>query len=272
MTEEQLTDFRAKLPEKLRIFVSTPCDDGHRLCYWNSIRALERTPDPAGNEYYVHATPGDSLIPRARNNHAHDFRKSGFDLMLTIDSDLDFRPQDVWGLVARRLPIVAGQYAIKQRDLRWCVNTIPGESVNHETGLCRVATAGTGALLYHRSVLDAMIAAAAGWEHWRMRYVDDMSKEEKYHFFHHGVIDDPIEFAHSHNPRDMSEDWNFCYLARKLGFDVWLDTRAIFMHEGTIQFPIDMRRLTFEEVQSGMIQQPDGSSTPIRPDMAAMPV
>lgn len=260
MTEAELTDFRAKLPEKLKIFVSTPCDDGHKLCYWNSIRALERYPDPAGHSYFIYTTPGDSLIPRARNNHAHEFLKSDCDIFLPIDSDLDFRPQDVWGMVARRLPIVAGMYAIKQRDLRWCVNGIPGEPVNEE-GMQRVATAGTGALAIYRIVFDKMKSVAASWEHWRMRYICDHTKEEKFHFFHHGVIDDPVEFAHAHNPRDMSEDWNFCYMARKLGFDVWADTRSIFLHEGTILYPIDARRLTPEEEASGVIQQPDGSIT-----------
>jgi hypothetical protein len=265
MTEEQIANFQSKLPEKLRIFVSTPCDDGHKLCFWNSIRALERTPDPAGHEYYIHTTPGDSLIPRARNNHTHEFRRSGFDLMLTLDSDLDFRPQDVWSMVSRRLPIVAGMYAIKQRDLRWCINILPGEEVNQDTGLRKVATAGTGALAYYRCVLDKMVEHAASWEHWKMRYLCDHTKEEKFHFFHHGVIDDPVEFAHAHNPRDMSEDWNFCYMARKLGFDVWLDTRAIFLHEGTILYPLEARRLTQKETESGLIQQPDGSMTPVRP-------
>jgi hypothetical protein len=41
-----------------------------------------------------------------------------------------------------------------------------------------------------------------------------------------------------------------------------MDTRAIFLHEGTILYPIDARRLSPEEEASGMIQQPDGTFTP----------
>lgn len=257
-----LTAFRAALPEQLSIMVVTPCDDGHKLCFWNSLRAFERTPDPAGHRYTVLTPPGDSLIPRARNNYNHVFYfGTACDYILWLDSDLDFRPEDIWRLVAQRLPIVAGLYAIKERSLRWCLNAIPGEPIDPATGLQRVACAGTGALLYHRSVIAAMIAAAPTWPHWRVQYVDDHTKEQKYHLFHHGVIDDPVEFSHS--PRDMSEDWSFCYMARKLGFDVWLDWQAVFLHRGEIDYPLDCRRLTAQEAAAGIA--PVGPLGPVLP-------
>lgn len=254
-----LAAFRAKLPEKLKVLIVTPCDDGHKLCYWNSIRALEKAKDPAGHTYEVLTPPGDSLIPRARNNFSHTFQfKTNFDYIGWIDSDEDFRPEDIWRLISHRLPIVAGTYYIKDREGRPCINTIPGEAAD-ENGLLRVATAGTGALFYHRSVIDAMIEAADWWPHWPIRYVCDNTKDVKYHLFHHGVVDDP-DFGHT--PRDLSEDWSWCYFARKLGYDVYLDTKAVFIHRGEIDYPLHARRMSADEVARGEVVNPDANFKP----------
>lgn len=256
-----LAAFRAALPEKLRILVVTPCDDGHKLCFWNSLRAFEKSPDPAGHRYDILTPPGDSLIPRARNNYNHTFYfGSDFDYLLWIDSDLDFRPADIWRLASHRLPLVAGTYYIKDATGRPCINTLPGEAADPDTGLLRVATAGTGALLYHRSVIAAMIGVAGTWPHWRLAYKDDATQETRYNVFFNGVVDDP-EF--SHTPRYLSEDWAFCWFARKLGYDVMLDTRAVFLHRGEIDYPLHARRLTAEEQAAGHIAQPDGTFTPM---------
>lgn len=252
--------WRETLPLQLRVLIITPCDDGHKREYWESIRALERRRDPAGHIYDVITPHGDSLIPRARNNYHHIWRSMPYDVIGWLDSDLDFRPEDVWKLVSNRLPIVAGRYPIKEKTLRWCVNAIPGEVADPNTGLQKVACAGTGALFIHRCVDEAMMKMAPMWPHWPVLYkCDNETSVTKYHFYHHGVIDDPKEFGHT--PRDMSEDWSFCYFARKLGFDIVMDHNATFLHIGQISYPLEARRLTREEVEAQKINQPDGTQT-----------
>lgn len=237
---KDLSAFRATLPKRLRVTLATPCDDGHRLCFWDSlVKTLER--GDMGCDLRVWTPPGDSLVTRGRDNITHDFYfNSSDDYLGFIDSDIDFRPEDVVQGVERRLPIVAGHYAIKQQDLRWCLNSIDGEKPDGVTGLYRVATAGTGWLFFHRSVVARMIAAERRWKHWRMRYIDDARMDVRYHLFADEVIDDPVEFTHS--PRRMSEDWSFCYFARKLGYDIWADDGIIVMHEGSIKYPLQAHR------------------------------
>jgi hypothetical protein len=249
--------FRRTLPDKLKIYVSTPIDDGHKRCFWESLRAFDRTPDPAGHTYVWQTPPGDSLIPRARNNAAHDFfYNTDFDYLATVDSDEDFRPSDMWALVAHRLPIVCGTYYIKDSTGRPCINTLPGEETDPATGLRKIAKGGTGVMLTHRSVIAAMLAAAEWWPHWRIEYVRDHDGARCPHLYHHGVIHDP---AFPHTPRDLSEDWSFCYLARTLGYDIYLDTRTVFLHRGEIDYPLHARRLSAEEMKAGAITQPDGT-------------
>jgi len=75
--------------------IFTPCDDGHKLCFWESVRRFERayysgqlnTP----HKFEFVTPPGDSLVPRARNNGLHHFiAKTDADYLFPLDSDLDF--------------------------------------------------------------------------------------------------------------------------------------------------------------------------------------
>lgn len=242
-----LAAFRATLPERLRISVATPVDDGHKVCYWMSLITLAVAQTPHDFRLAVH--PGDSLVTRGRDNMLHTFYwETADDYLLFIDSDIDFRNEDLLRLANHRLPIVAGRYAIKQDELRWCINIIPEEKPDPQTGLQKIATAGTGFLMFHRSVVGRMIAAADQWPHWRIRYIDDARRDVRYHLFADEVIDDPEWFTHS--PRRMSEDWAFCYFARKLGYDVWLDTNVTVFHRGECDYPRQARRMSREEEQA----------------------
>lgn len=254
-------------PGPYRIFVSTPCDDGHKLCFWDSLRALERASlrGETRHSYRFHATPGDSLIPRARNNHTHHFyNHTADDFILSLDSDIDFRVEDIEMLFDSPGPIMAGRYAIKQQDLRWCLNALPGQAVDPATQRQFVATAGTGFLAVHRHVIGTLIAEADAWPHWPIRYNDDHSRAEVWDLFHAGVVRDPEWLAEFPLGRYMSEDWAFCFLARKHGFPVQVDHRCTAFHEGAIKYPLGARRLSLEEEGAGVIHQPDGSTTPIK--------
>jgi hypothetical protein len=254
--------------QPVSVFISTPCDDGHKLCYWQSLLALQATPPKDGVTFIPWPTPGDSLIPRARNNAVWFWHtQTRYDYLLFLDSDLEFVPDTVFSMVSHRLPIVCGLYGKKQDDLGWVINNLRGaEPFPIDGGLYKIACGGTGAMLLHRSVITAMLEKADWWwnekHHWRIRYKDDNDQTERWHLFAHAVIDDPDEFPHS--PRDMSEDWSFCYYARKIGFDVWLDTWARFLHEGSAKYPRQARRLTAEEIATGQIIQPDGTRTALR--------
>jgi hypothetical protein len=251
--------------------IATPVDDGHKHCFWESVRRFERayysgqldTP----HKFEVFTMPGDSLVPRARNNLAHMFRHwAHFDALFPIDSDLDFRPEDIIrmaDLFARRdLDYLAGRYAIKQPEHRWCENPLPGEQPDAD-GLMKIAHAPGGIHILSRRMVESMIAKADTWPHWRIRYTDDAAQDERWNLYFNGVVVDPEYFPDRPLGRYLSEDWGISYLARKMGFTVWCDTRTVMLHRGEIFYPLGARRLSKEEVEAGMIQQPDGGQTPI---------
>lgn len=256
--------------QPVTVFVAVPADDGHKLCFWKSLLDLAMAPSPDNVTYRIMPVPGDSLVPRIRNDLLWSwFTQTQDDYLLFLDTDEEFVPASVHGMVARRLAIVCGLYAKKMAGTHWVINTLKDAPPIHlDGGVYRIACGGTGAMLIHRSVVAKMMDAETmrwWWEEkrmWRIRFLSDNDgKTEQWHLFSHVVVDDPDEFPHS--PRDLSEDWSFCYYARKLGFDVWLDTWARFLHEGSKMYPEGARRLTAEEIATGMIVQPDGTKTPI---------
>jgi hypothetical protein len=247
-----------------RVFVSTPCDDGHKLCFWDSLRALERASllGQTKHRYRIHTTPGDSLVPRARNNHAHTFyHDTADDILLSLDSDLDFTVGDIERLLEDPWPIMAGRYAIKQPELRWCLNNLPGQKVDPFTQREFVSTSGTGFLATFRHVFGTLMTEASAWPHWRIRYNDDASKGTVHNLYFNGVVLDPEWFPGFPEGRYLSEDWGFCYLARKHGFPIACDHRVTAFHRGEISYPLNARRLSHEEESAGIIHQPDGSVT-----------
>lgn len=248
---------------KRSFLILTPCDDGHKLCFWDSVREFEKlyyggnlnTP----HTFHFHTVPGDSLVPRARNNLAHLFRaKTNFDYAFPLDSDLDFRHEDILHIAdaaaSRDLDFVSGLYAIKQNELRWCLNNIEGIEADPATGLQEIACAPGGIHCVHRRVFDAMIAAAPTWRHWRVKYDDDHDRSERYDFYFNGVVFDKEFFPSFPNGRYLSEDWGFSYFARKLGFKVWCDTVTVMLHRGETFYPLQARRETLAESQQKKIE------------------
>lgn len=251
-------------PGPYSVFVSVPCDDGHKLCFWESLRALERASllGQTRHKYRVHVTPGDSLVPRARNLHAHKFYfDTADDWLLSLDSDLDFRVEDVEMLFENPGAVMAGKYAIKQKEMRWCLNSIPGQKVDPFTQREFVSTAGTGFLAAHRHVYGTLIAEAGKWPHWLVPYNNDFDGGIIHDLYFNGVVRDTDWFPGHPVGRHLSEDWGFCYYARKHGFAVMVDHRVMALHEGSVKYPMQARRLTLEEERGGVIAQPDGSVT-----------
>ena len=257
-------------PSSFLIF--TPCDDGHKFCFWQSIRAFENayrdgtlnTP----HHFDVIQIPGDSLVPRARNNFAEQFLSmTGAEYLLSLDSDLDFRPDDLVTMadlaVRFDLSILCGLYAIKQDEMRWCINSIMGKEVDKTTGLQEISMAPGGFNLVHRRVFNAMRAAAPEWPHWAVQYNEDESLKLMHNYYYNGVVVDEQEWPDKPLGRYLSEDWGFSYFARKLGFKIFAHVRTVALHRGECFYPRQARRLTREETEAQAIKQADGSTTAI---------
>ena len=184
----------------------------------------------------VHSYVGDSLVSRARNRLAAEFLRSDATHLLFVDSDLIFSAEHVARIAshaARGVPIVAGLYPKKQRELGWVCNVLDQPTEPDKFDLQPVKYAGTGFLCISREVLMHMMAA-----HPEARYDPDDGdawQGDLWEFFPVGIRQCP----ETGRRRLLSEDWWFCQRALDLGYKIMMDTRVVCKHVGSMIYPLD---------------------------------
>lgn len=188
------------------------------LLAWNPLPGVEM----------VVGTVGGDGVARARNNLAQSFfLETDCDVFFPIDVDIVFKREHVAMVlehVSRGKPIVGGLYAAKQMNHRWIMTPLPGEEPDPTTGLQKVAECGTGFKAMHRRYFEEVMAAFP-----EIQYFCDGSAERpvKWDFFSMGVV----------NGRYLSEDYYADWRARKIGMDVYVQTRCQLEHEGFMRYP-----------------------------------
>lgn len=174
-------------------------------------------------------------VHKARNNIANDFlTKSKCQKLLWWDSDISADPNQVMQLYMRELPIVSSPYCHKKPELDWSAKAIDGITPN-EVGLQEVAACGTGFMMVNREVFEAIKDKFRE----EIQYVEDWNEgkgEIRYDFFREGVVHDP-EFGYD-KPTFVTEDFYFCYMARKCGFKIQMDCTSYVKHwDGARGYP-----------------------------------
>lgn len=224
------------------LFIGTPCHDNRwHAMYGMSMISLVG----AGKVAITTAKVSGGGIHKARNNIAHDFMKSTADRLLFIDSDISFKPEQVFQLIARDLPIVASPYTHKKpADPKtnipaWSARAIDGEvpqsAPGPRQGLQKVAAVGTGFLMIKREVFETISKTFAK----EIGYIEDWNEgagEHKFDFFPEGRVHDP-EMGYP-EPTFITEDFGFCRLARKCVYEIMVDCSSFVRHwEGSRGYP-----------------------------------
>lgn len=169
--------------------------------------------------YELRVMRGVTSIDQIRCQMATDAITSGFEELFWIDDDVQFDPDDVDRLRTANLSIVGGVYPKKgepQLAIRWKEGTTQ-VTLGKGGGILEVEYAATGFLLTRRDVFAAMFAADG--------YVVGQFDRPMIPCFMPMIVgDDPKRY--------LAEDWSFCERARRLGFQIWVDTRPRLMHVG----------------------------------------
>lgn len=199
----------------------------------------------------VHAGEGQG---RSRNECAHKFlHETDCEFHFLADADLKFVPDHVKAL--RRHPeardsIICGAYPKKQDNIEFCLNTIKGGPTEpNKLGLLEVAKGGTGFMQIPRSVYERVRAAypernyICDYEHG-----PDGRGIEKHAFFCEQVmLDEDVGYV-----RHLTEDWMFCYWARKCGVKIYVDfsttAQPWIEHRGPVLYPLPV------EIERGRVQ------------------
>lgn len=176
----------------------------------------------SGTDYDVQiARFGDSHPGRARNKAAASFLESGRDYLLFLDADIVFEPEHIATMMASDEPLICGIYPKKQPGVHLCAVMPEGFEFSDETKdravPCR--RAGTGFMRIHRSVFEALKEKCDEYaNHGRAEW----------DFFKSGVVEKEW----------LSEDWYFCDVATRAGFQPMLHTGIQARHEGSAVYPL----------------------------------
>lgn len=236
-----------------KLFVATPQYGG--MCYGyyaQSILMLQKTLNNAGVETTFSFMFNESLITRARNALTHGFLNSDCTHMLFIDSDIRFNPEDVLPMINADKGIICGLYPKKEINFasvrKGIESGITNETLKYYTGAfvvnlvgyqgevavpvnepVEIWNGGTGFMLIKREVFEQLKDACPTYNN----DVTDLGGSIK--------AQAPIVeyFATSIEPetnRLLSEDYHFCYIARKNGIKVWAAPWCRLAHIGTYTF------------------------------------
>lgn len=167
----------------------------------------------------------ESLIQRARNNIATTFLETDFQKLMFVDSDIEFRTEDVATLWNMDTDVAVGLYPMKRPDSPTCA-WVGGKMVEASRldGVTEVDYAGTGFMMIDRGVLEEMRAAKPELEHWEG--VPGEKNRRSYAWFNPRVDDDVY----------LSEDYAFCKDARACGFKVLADPSIKLTHHGSFAY------------------------------------
>lgn len=208
------------------------------------------------NTYFIF---NESLITRARNYCVDEFLRSDHTHLMFIDSDIGFHHNDVFTLLhladsAKGYDIVCGPYPKKTiswekikraydmghgKDNPFELEKFVGDYVFNPDGNVKsfkinepvqVKEAGTGFMMITREAFEKYAEAYPD-----LKYYPDHARTE--HFdgsreitaYFDTVIDPDTK-------RYLSEDYMFCYNARKIGLKVWMCPWMELKHMGSYNF------------------------------------
>lgn len=161
---------------------------------------------------------GQSDIYVARNVLANEFlRRTEFDTMVCIDSDIGFTRTDLQNLIDTTEPIVSGLYTDKcQPPMPFCRDNsgmqVPLDEIPTE-GMLKARFMPGGFLKVEREVLQTIID----------KKLVPTYGAGKFHQFYNGRI--ALDNL-------LSEDYSFCEVVREAGFQGWIHCGVRLSHDG----------------------------------------
>lgn len=185
-----------------------------------SLRQLEE------RGYVVRRLGGIPAVDLARNILATQALRDGFEELLWIDDDMSFHPDAVDQIRSWGLPLVGGIVAKKgQRSFATIFHRRTKRiHLGVDGGLLDVDKTGTGFLLTHRDVYDAIA------RHYELTECRTMGGENVIPFFLPEIV--PTEDGNWY----MAEDYAFVERAKNCGFATLVDTSIRLGHIGKYSF------------------------------------
>lgn len=193
-------------------------------------------------------TVNESLVSRARDSLAYDFLQTECTHLMFVDSDIEFKAEDILSMVDADKDVVCGIYP--RKEINWgrvseaVVDCVAPEDLHEHTGLFVVNTlngpiehvgdrpveivnAGAGFMLIKREVFDGLAQYVPTY--MSPLRVGENSPRKVFNQFFDTSIDPGSGVL-------LSEDFHFCKLARDHGYKVWAAPWVTLTHAGSYLF------------------------------------
>lgn len=212
--QQKVTEVVPVIKNKKRILIAIPTNKNIEAETFKSIYDLEV---PEGYETEFQFFYGYQ-VDQVRNLIAHWVIHGNYDYLLSIDSDITFKPDTLKKMLSHNKDIVSGIYIqripgqhvieIMRKNNSGGVSHVDWNSIKGQ-GLVSIDSCGFGCVLIKKEVFTSI---------------------EYPHFVYQSAIN------HSDT---ISEDVYFCMKARNKGFTLWADTSIICDHIGSYKFKVN---------------------------------
>ena len=197
------------------IAIATPSFDGKvTVEYASSLADTISYAKTLGIEVHNFFYSKEAIVQSARNKLLAMIDKNIYDCIVFIDSDISWKPADLFKLVESNKDIIGGTYRKKQNKEEYVFNQII-DSVDPYT--FEVKSLGFGFIKISKKALHNLDFISD-------KYVDD------------GIICKNVFEVVVKDGQMYSEDVTVCNKLRDLGFKIYLDKKIDLIHTGTINF------------------------------------
>jgi glycosyltransferase involved in cell wall biosynthesis len=229
----------------MHVLIATPMYGGNCTgVYANSVMGLTFALAQRGIKVSFSHIYNESLITRARNNLVREFLKSSADVLLFIDADESFSPEDVVKMLEADLPVIGAVYPMKainwdgvrraalagKKNLSdfsgiFAFNLLMGETTFNTSDSVEVSEVATGLMAIKREVFELLEPHCPKYA---LNGPDGRFDTENMvtEFFATSIQNGIL----------LSEDYHFCNLYRSLGGKVYAAPWVRVDHVGTYVF------------------------------------
>jgi hypothetical protein len=212
----------------VKVYLGGIVYDYFKAGHMNSMLRLNSLAQQSGVKTWNEVHRGDALVSRARSRTASRFLRSDCDVMLSIDSDIEFEPQDALSIcyeaLNKRAP-VGGLYMTRALETQPAV-LLPDEVVAAPgTRPVEVPFLSTGFMAIPKEVFQAL---SEDLPLCHQTWIDSAGRDLSFWPFYMPFVIEWPEDGHMY----LSEDWAFCQRAKEAGYKLWLDAGVNLKHWG----------------------------------------
>ena len=222
--------------EKPKVYVATPCYDMMRVETTVSLLDTFSALGGSGIECRFKSVKS-SLVTHGRNLLTCGFMNSGFDYMLFVDADVEFRPEAVMRMLVPKKDIICTPYRVKEEKVKYAVKFKDPDFVKIEPfDLVEIEEGPAGLMLIHRRVFERLMDKHPELKINFNAFTRKKMNEEI------GAVEDAID-RYMYNFWDTTfhldtgewkgEDLSFCALAREAGFRIYANLDSETTHHGS---------------------------------------